>query len=141
MKITKVEVTNFRNYKNDVINFESGTNVLVGNNGQGKTNLIEAIYFSCIGKSPRTKKEKELVLFGEEKARIKVYFETNEGSKTIEIILNNNGKKVVKINSVNILKISELIGTFNCVYFSPSELKLVKESPEDRRRFMNIDLS
>lgn len=141
MKITKVKLINFRNYKNQIVNFKDGINVLLGKNAQGKTNLIEAIYFSCIGKSPRTNKENDLILWEEENAKIEVEVEKKEGTKKIEVYLNKKDKKKIKINDINILKIADLIGTLNCVFFSPDELKLIKESPQDRRRFMDIDLS
>ena len=141
MKIKKIKLVNFRNYVNETIDLQDGLNVLVGRNAQGKTNLVEAVYFSCIGKSPRTKKEAELIYHEKETAKIEIELEKNEGNKKIEVYLNKKGKKNIKINGVNVLKISELIGTLNCVFFSPDELKLVKESPQDRRRFMDIDLS
>ena len=141
MNIKKIKLINFRNYKNETILLDNGLNVLLGENAQGKTNLIEAIYFSCISKSPRTKRENELILWGEETAKIELEIEKKEGTKKIEITLPQKGKKTIKINGVNLVKIGELIGTLNCVFFSPDELKLVKESPQDRRRFMDIDLS
>ncbi|MDD4211159.1 MAG: DNA replication/repair protein RecF [Clostridia bacterium] len=141
MRIKKIKLINFRNYKNQTIDLNDGLNVLVGENAQGKTNLIEAIYFSCIGKSPRTKKENELINWQAENAKIEIELEKKEGSKLIEVFLNKKGKKNIKINGINILRIGELIGTLNCVFFAPDELKLVKDSPQDRRRFMDIDLS
>jgi DNA replication and repair protein RecF len=141
MNIKKVRLINFRNYKNETIYFKHGLNVLLGENAQGKTNLIEAIYFSSISKSPRTKKETELIFWNEPAAKIELEIEKKEGLKKIEIILPQKGKKNIKINGVNLVKVGELIGTLNCVFFSPDELKLVKESPQDRRRFMDIDLS
>jgi DNA replication and repair protein RecF len=141
MKIKNIQLINFRNYKNQSVDLDNGINVLVGKNAQGKTNLVEAIYFSCIGKSPRTKKENDLINFDNESAKIKITLEKKEGIKTIEVFLNKKSKKTIKINGVNILKIADLIGTLNCVFFSPDELKLIKDTPQDRRRFMDIDLS
>lgn len=141
MKIKKIYLNNFRNYNEENVLFDASLNVVFGNNAQGKTNLLEAIYFCCVGKSARTKKESELVNWNSETASIKVVFERKSGEKTIEIFLNKHGKKSVKINGVNVLKIADLIGTLSCVYFSPDELKLVKEAPQDRRQFMDIDLS
>ena len=141
MRIKKIKLINFRNYKNQTIKLDDGLNILLGENAQGKTNLVEAVYFSCIGKSPRTKKESELINWDSESAKIEIELEKKEGTKLIEVFLYKKGKKNIKINGVNVLKISELIGTLNCVFFSPDELKLVKESPQDRIRFMDIDLS
>lgn len=141
MKIKTIKLINFRNYTNQTINFENGINVLVGKNAQGKTNLIEAIYFSCIGKSVRTKKENELIRWDNLNAKIEIELEKKEGNKKIEVYFNQKAKKSIKINDMNILRIADLIGVLNCVFFSPDELKLIKESPADRRKFMDIDLS
>jgi len=141
MKIKKIRLVNFRNYKNQTVYLKNGLNILLGANAQGKTNLLEAIYFSCIAKSPRTKKEAELINWKQESAKIEIELEKKEGTKLVEVYLYKKGKKNIKINGINVLKISELIGVLNCVFFSPDELKLVKDAPQDRRRFMDIDLS
>lgn len=141
MEITCVKVNNFRNYANQTAYFSPKTNLLVGNNAQGKTNLIEAIYFCSIGKSPRVSNEKDLINYSSRKAKIDCLIKSNGGGKTIEIILSKDSKKIVKINQINILKISSLLGTLKCVFFSPDELKLIKETPEDRRKFLNTDIS
>lgn len=141
MEITSVNVQNFRNYKNETINFDKNINILVGQNAQGKTNLIEAIYFCCIGKSPRTNKESDLINYDNENSKINLNFLTKEGRKKIEIILNKKGKKIVKLNQINILKISQLVGYLKCIFFSPDDLKLIKETPQDRRKFLNTDIS
>ena len=141
MELISVQVENFRNYSNEICYFSPRTNVVVGSNAQGKTNLIEAIYFSSIGKSPRTSNEKDLIMEGKEHARITCEFNVKAGRKKIEIIINRKGKKIVKINGVNVLKIADLVGYLKCVFFSPDELKLIKETPEDRRKFLNTDIS
>lgn len=141
MEIISLQVQNFRNYENETIYFSPKTNILVGENAQGKTNLIEAIYFCAIGKSPRINNEKDLINYTSENAKIICNFKTNEGNKKIEIILNKKGKKIVKLNQINILKIAQLIGYLKCVFFSPDELKLIKETPQDRRKFLNTDIS
>ena len=141
MKILQLTIKNFRNYDNQTVNFSQGLNVLVGKNAQGKTNLLEAIFLCCIGKSARTTKDKELIKFGCEYAYIKVLFETIAGNKEIEIILSQNTNKTVKINGVPIKKMGELMETLNTIYFSPDELKIVKDGPSDRRKFMDIDIS
>ena len=141
MKITQLTVKNFRNYENQTVNFTDGLNLLVGKNAQGKTNLLEAIFLCCIGKSARTTKDKELIKFGCDYAYIKVEFQTIAGNKDIEIIISQNINKTVKINGVPIKKMGELMETLNTVYFSPDELKIVKDGPSDRRKFMDIDIS
>lgn len=141
MQIKQLIVKNFRNYENQTINFENGLNLLVGKNAQGKTNLLEAVFLCSIGKSARTTKDKELIRFGCDYAYIKIIFETIAGNKDIEIIISQNTNKTVKINGVPIRKIGELMETLNTIYFSPDELKIIKDGPSDRRKFMDIDIS
>ncbi len=141
MKINYVHLTNFRNYTNTVINFKDGVNFVLGKNAQGKTNLLESIYVCAISKSPRTSKEKQMINFDAEYAKVLLDFNTIGGNKNIEIILNNSNKKIIKINGIPIVKLTQLIGELNVVYFSPDELKLVKETPEDRRKFLDISIS
>jgi len=141
MKINTVTLTNFRNYTNSVIHFKDGVNFLLGKNAQGKTNLLESIYLCAISKSPRTAKEKQMINFNSDNARVILDFNTIAGNKNIEVILNNLNKKIIKINNIPIVKLTQLIGELNVVYFSPDELKLVKETPEDRRKFLDISIS
>ena len=141
MKIIKIELYNFRNYNNLILDLKDGLNVIVGGNAQGKTNLIEAIYFCALGKSFRTSKEKEVIAWGKEISKIKLTIEKEIGTKTIEIIFSKSQKKTVKIDGLPIKKIGELMGELKCVFFAPDELKLIKDSPEDRRKFMDIHIS
>ena len=141
MIVKEIEVKNYRNYSNLKLEFSSNVNVVLGKNAQGKTNLLEAIFFTAIGKSLRTNKEHDLIKWSENSAKIKTTIAKKFGECTIEIILNLSEKKTVKINNIPIKRIGELFGELRCVYFSPDELKLIKESPEDRRRFMDIDIS
>ena len=141
MKINNVKLTNFRNYSNSIIQFSDGVNFILGKNAQGKTNLLESIYLCAISKSPRTTKEKQMIKFDEPYAKVLLDFNTIGGNKNIEIILSNQNKKIIKINNIPIVKLTQLIGELNVVYFSPDELKLVKETPEDRRKFLDISIS
>jgi len=141
MKITKLELTNFRNYTNSSTTFEDGLNFIVGHNAQGKTNLLESIYLLSVGKSPKNSKEKQLIKFNTEKAKISVDFLTVAGNKNIQMYLDKQDKKTISVNKLNILKITELVGILSVVYFSPDELKLIKEVPEDRRNFLDISIS
>lgn len=141
MKINKLEVYNYRNYKRDEVIFNDGLNVVEGKNAQGKTNLIEAIYFCAVGKSFRATREKDVINWEDSIAKIKVILEKEVGKKVIEIIFSKNQKKTIKIDGIPISKIGELMGELNAVFFAPDELKLIKESPEDRRRFLDIALS
>lgn len=141
MKVKQLQLYNFRNYLLTSVNFEDGLNIIEGNNAQGKTNLIEAIYFCAVGKSFRASKEKEVINWQNNIGKIKLTLQKEVGNKVIEIIFSKNQKKTIKIDGIPILKIGELLGELNAVFFAPDELKLIKESPEDRRRFMDIALS
>lgn len=141
MFIKKLVLKNYRSYQNKTFDFDKNLNILVGKNAQGKTNVIEAIFYAIIGKSFKTSKEKEVVNLNSEKAYIKAEFEKKYRDVDIELFFDINHKKAVKIDGLPIKKIGELMGCANAVFFSPDELKLVKESPEERRRFMNIDIS
>ena len=141
MEITKLQLFSYRNYKQCEIDFKDGLNIICGKNAQGKTNLLEAVYFCVVGKSFRASREKEVINYDKDIAKIKLFIKKNVGKSIVEIIFSRKDKKTVKINGVPIKRISELLGEFNGVFFSPDELKLIKESPEDRRRFMDIDIS
>lgn len=141
MKVKKIELFGFRNYKSTQIEFDDGLNIIQGKNAQGKTNLLEAIYFCAVGKSFRASREKEVIGWEGNTAKIKLTIQKEIGTKTIEIIFSKGNKKTIKIDGIPIFKIGELLGELNAVFFSPDELKLIKDSPEDRRRFMDVSLS
>lgn len=141
MKIDTIKLNNFRNYKNAKINLKDGINFIVGKNAQGKTNLLESVYLLSVGKSPKNSKDKQLIMFNETKSKIEVDFETIAGKKNIQMYLDKTNKKAIKINNLNILKITELVGILSVVFFSPDELKLIKEVPEDRRTFLDVSIS
>ncbi len=141
MKIKSIKLNNYRNYENEIINFSPATNIILGRNAQGKTNLLEAIFNCAIGKSMRATKENEVIRWGQENAKIELDLEKRFGKSKIEIFFLKNSKKAIKINGLPIKRIGELLGELHGVFFAPDELKLIKESPEDRRRFMDIDIS
>ena len=141
MKINNIELTNFRNYKSQQVFFNDGLNVLVGNNAQGKTNLLESIFLFAIGKSVRTSHIQDLINWNCTFGKITLEMLKKNISKKIEFYIFQNQNKSIKINGFSIKKISELLCEFNAVYFSPDDLKLVKESPNERRKFMDICLS
>ena len=141
MTIKRLVLKDFRNYDSVSVDFDKGVNIIYGNNAQGKTNLLEAIYFCSIGKSMRTNKEREVIKMAKEIAKIKVEIAQNNIKRTIEIVFSKKNKKTIKINGIAIHRIGELMGELPCVFFSPDGLKLIKESPEDRRRFMDIAIS
>ena len=141
MKLENLTLNNFRNYTYSKVNFKSGVNFVVGKNAQGKTNLLESVYLMSVGKSPKNSKDKQLIRFNETKSKIEVNFSTIAGNKNIQMYLDKSDKKSIKINKLNILKLTELVGTLSVVYFSPDELKLIKEVPEDRRSFLDVSIS
>lgn len=141
MKISNIELINYRNYEHALINFSDGLNIIEGKNAQGKTNLVEAVYFCAVGKSFKTSKEKDIINWAKDLAKIKITIQKEIGQKTIEFIFSKNAKKTIKIDGIPIKKIGELMGELNAVFFAPDELKLIKDSPEDRRRFMDVSLS
>lgn len=141
MFIKHLSLKNFRNYENQEFDFSNGINILSGANAQGKTNCAEAIFFLCTGYSPRANKDKLLVRHGCENAEIVGRAESRYGDVSVKIEFNKLDKKSIYINEIQVLKVGELLGNINSVFFNPQELKLVQESPEDRRRFMNISLS
>ena len=141
MQVKNIKLSSFRNYKDAHIVLNNGLNVLVGKNAQGKTNLLESVYFASLGLSPRTTRDKDLIKWEESLARVKVEISRREGARTLEIILPDTGKKTIKINNIPIKRMGELMGELPIVYFSPDELRLVKEGPQDRRKFLDIDIS
>lgn len=141
MKIKKLALKNFRSYSDQVFEFDDKLNILVGQNAQGKTNVLEAIFYAVIGKSFRTSKEKDLIKWNENFGNIEAEFFNGYRDLSVKILFNKEKKKSVLIDGVAIHKIGELLGRTCAVFFSPNELKLVKESPEDRRKFLNIAIS
>jgi DNA replication and repair protein RecF len=141
MIIKSLSVTNFRNHKSTALRFSSGANILVGANAQGKTNLLEAVYLTCVGRGWRTHRDKEMINFDADYARIKTTVTKSFGDCSVEIALSKSAKKTIKLNDIPIQKMGELMGQVNCVFFSPDELRLIKDAPADRRRFMDIDIS
>ena len=140
MNIRNITLNNFRNYGNQTVSLGDNLNVIVGDNAQGKTNLLESVFLCAIGRSPRTTKDKDLIEWNSEFARVSVDLEKKVGKSSIDLYLFRNQNKAIKINQIGIQKIGQLLGVLNAIYFSPDELKLIKESPDERRKFMDIDL-
>lgn len=141
MFIKSLKLKSYRSYENFEFEFDDGLNILVGKNAQGKTNVLEAIFFAIIGKSFKTSKEKEVIKWNSQNAYVDAIFQKKYREVEVELFFDNAHKKTIKIDKIAIRKIGELMGSANAVFFSPEELKLVKESPDERRRFMNIDIS
>ena len=140
MNIESLELSNYRNYKNLYMDYSPKTNLLFGNNAQGKTNILEAIYMCAAGRSHRGSKDKEEIKFGEDEAHIKININKNNINYRIDIHLKKNRPKGIAINGIPIKKTSELLGIFNVVFFSPEDLSIIKNGPSERRRFLDMEL-
>jgi DNA replication and repair protein RecF len=140
MIIKSVDLNNFRNYKDLSVEFDKGTNILYGNNAQGKTNLLEALYMSGTSKSYKGAKDREMINFDESEGHIKTIVEKGDREYRIDIHLRKNKTKGIAINKVPIRKTSELFGILDMVFFSPEDLNIIKNGPSERRRFMDNEL-
>ena len=139
MWIKKIKINNFRNYKEQEINLEKNINVFFGENAQGKTNIIEAIYLCSMGKSFRTQKDKELINIDNENAIIEIEFEKSDREGKVKIELNT--KKNIYLNSIKLKKLSELLGNINTVIFTPEDIEILKGGPQNRRKFLDVMIS
>jgi len=134
--LKEIKISNFRNYKEQVLTFDKGLNFISGKNAQGKTNLVEAIYMLSAGRSYRTPIDSELIRWDSDTLYIKGTVVTGEKEKYIEIGIRGNNKRI-KVNGIQLGKRGELFGNLLTVIFSPDELKLVKEGPSYRRKFID----
>ena len=140
MIIESMELKNYRNYDTLHIQFSPKTNILYGNNAQGKTNLLEAIYVCCTTKSHRGSKDREMIRFQEEESHIKLNIRKDQVPYRIDMHLKKNKAKGIAINGIPIRKASELFGIVNVVFFSPEDLNLIKNGPSERRKFIDLEL-
>ena len=146
MIIKSIELKNFRNYEDLNISFDKGTNILYGDNAQGKTNVLEAAYMSGTSKSHKGSKDKEMIRFHAEEAHIRTIVEKKvPGTDTlkeyqIDMHLKQSRSKGIAINQIPIKKASELFGILNMVFFSPEDLNIIKNGPTERRRFLDSEL-
>jgi DNA replication and repair protein RecF len=139
MYINKIKLNNFRNYKEQQIELNKDINIFFGENAQGKTNILEAVFLCAIGKSFRAKKEKELINLEEKNASIEIEYEKSDRNGKIKIELND--KKNIYINDIKQKKLSDILGVINIVMFSPDDIDILKSGPAKRRRFLNIMIS
>lgn len=136
MLITNIKLKNFRNYKELNLNLSDGINIFYGDNAQGKTNIIESIYLSAIGKSFRTNKDTELINFNENNAQIIINYSKKDRDGKIKIEISD--KKNIYLNDIKLKKLSELLGNINIVIFTPEDINILKNGPASRRRFLDI---
>ncbi|MCI9049704.1 MAG: AAA family ATPase [Coprobacillus sp.] len=136
MYIKKIKLINFRNYYNQEIILNEQLNIFFGNNAQGKTNILEAIYIGAIGKSFRAKKDKELINIGQKEAKIEIEYQKIDRQGKIKIELEN--KKTIYINEIKQKKLSNILGNINIVMFSPEDIEILKDGPSKRRKFFTL---
>ena len=139
MWIKKLKIKNIRNYESEEINLEKNINIFYGQNAQGKTNIIESIFLCSLGKSFRTKKDKEMIKLNEQNALVEVEYEKSDRDGKIKIEIGN--KKNIYLNGIKIKKLSELLGNLNIVIFTPDDINILKGGPQNRRRFLDIMIS
>lgn len=140
MRIGKVTLTDFRNYASQTVTLDDGLNVFEGENASGKTNFAESLYCCALGKSPRTQNDKEMIRWGADRACVVVEVIKQYRSYEVRLLIDSKGKKRLAIDGIPAYKMSEILGILNIVYFSPDELRLIKDGPAERRRFMDISL-
>lgn len=139
MFIKNIKVENFRNYKNQLIEFNKNINIIYGNNAQGKTNILEAIFFSAFGKSFRTSKEKQVIMKEKDFFKIHTEFQKKDREGYIDLFLGDD--KSISVNGVKLNKLSELLGNINIVIFSPEDINLLKDESAVRRKFLDMMIS
>ena len=139
MWISKVSLSNFRNYENEIIELNKNLNIFFGENAQGKTNIIESIFLCSMGKSFRAKKYIEMIKLGKENSIIEIFYEKSDRCGKIKIDLSN--KKNIFLNGIKLKKLSELLGNINVVIFTPDDINILKGGPQNRRRFLDIMIS
>ena len=139
MYINKIKLKNFRNYEEQEIELNKNINIFYGDNAQGKTNIIESIYLTSIGRSFRTNKDIELIKFNEEYAQVYIEYTKTDREGKIKFEISN--EKNIYINSIKIKKLSELLGNINTVIFTPDDINILKDGPQKRRKFLDIMIS
>ncbi|MCU9613490.1 DNA replication/repair protein RecF [Caldibacillus lycopersici] len=139
MYIKELTLTNYRNYEQIAFSFENKVNVILGENAQGKTNMMEAIYVLAMAKSHRTSNDRELIHWDKEYAKIEGRIEKKHNSLPMELTITKKGKKA-KFNHIEQSRLSQYVGNLNVVMFAPEDLNLVKGSPNIRRRFIDMEI-
>ena len=140
MYIQSLELSNFRNYESLKTEFSEGTNILYGDNAQGKTNILEALYMLSICKSYRGQRDRDLIRFGQEESHIRSVIMKDGIDYTVNMHLSRNRTKGIAVNGQKLKKASQLVGLLHIVFFSPDDLRIIKDGPSERRRFMDMEL-
>lgn len=140
MYIESLQLNNYRNYSDLSLSFDGKTNILYGDNAQGKTNILEAIYIAATTKSHRGSKDKEIIKIDENESHIKLYIKKCDTTHRIDMHLRKNKNKGIAIDSIPIRRTTELFGLLNVIFFSPEDLSIIKNGPAERRRFLDLEL-
>lgn len=140
MYIKSIQLSGYRNYINSTVYFDKGTNILFGDNAQGKTNILESIFMCATTKSHKGAKDKEVINFDEPEAHITMYMDKSGDEIKIDMQIRRDKSKVVAVNGSKIRKATELLGLLNVVLFSPEDLSIIKDGPGERRRFVDTEL-
>ena len=140
MIVKSLKCQDFRNYHELFLSFSPGTNVIYGNNAQGKTNILEALYMCASSHSHRGSKDREMIRFEAEEAHMQMWAEKKEVPFRVDMHLKKGRSKGIAVNGSPVRKISEFLGLSNMVFFSPEDLSIIKSSPGERRRFMDLEL-
>lgn len=140
MIIKSIDLKNFRNYQIENIEFDDKTNIFYGDNAQGKTNILEAIYLTGTNKSHKGSKDSEMIMFENEESHIKTVILKKNIEYRIDMHLKKNRAKGIAVNGMPIRKTTDLYGIVNLVFFSPEDLSIIKDGPSERRKFMNMEL-
>ena len=141
MKIKSLKLKNYRNYDLLKLDFDDAANIFYGDNAQGKTNILEAVYLSGTTKSHRGTKDRDLIQFGNEESHIEAVVEKKGIEYQLDMHLKKNSPKGIAVNKIPLRKASELFGIINFVFFSPEDLNIIKDGPSERRRFIDMELS
>ena len=141
MIVKSLKLKNFRNYDLLNLEFDKGLNIFIGNNAQGKSNILESIYLTGTTKSHRGTKDRDMIQFGQEEAHIETIVEKRGIPFKIDIHLKKNSPKGIAINKIPIKRASELFGIINIVFFSPEDLNIIKNGPAERRKFIDMELA
>ncbi len=140
MVIKKLTLHNFRNYEDEAFSFDEGLNVLTGKNAQGKTNCAEAVYYLCTGSSLRIRHDRQLIRHGESCASISADVKSRYGSLALRADIYET-KRELFVNGNKLSRAVDFLGNMNAVFFSPGELRLIQDGPDERRRFLNLSIS
>lgn len=140
MVVKSLELSNFRNYENLSLEFSPSTNILYGDNAQGKTNILEAVFLCATTKSHKGSKDREIIKLQSEESHIRMRIHRDNVEHRLDMHLKKNKPKGVAINGIPIKRSSELFGIINVVFFSPEDLSIIKNGPSERRRFIDMEL-